>query len=418
MNAISVAVFTGLIGWASVQSVSTAEAIKYSEEVIYSFGGLPDGMQPYGDAIDVKSTLYGTTFGGGNNTSGAVFAIDPNSGAENILYSFDEEEGFPEAGLINVNGTLYGTASGINGLGGIVFSFDPDTDEEKQLYAFCSQQNCVDGAFPTASLIDMNGTLYGTTFGGGASGITACNNLGCGTVFSLDPNTGAETVLYSFCGQQNCADGQWPAASMIAVNGMLYGTTEFGAVRGCAEDSGCGVVFSIDPATGTEKTLYSFCSRQNCADGANSSAALIALNGTLYGTTRCGGSHGVATACAGHGYGTVFAINPNTGTEKVIHSFGKDTDGREPEASLIAVKGLLYGTTFGGGGAGCGGSGCGTVFSIDPNTGAEKVLYSFQGGPDGQGPVANLVSAKGTLYGTTSFGGAAGNGTVFLLKKN
>jgi uncharacterized repeat protein (TIGR03803 family) len=45
----------------------------------------------------------------------------------------------------------------------------------------------------------VSGTLYGTTtFGGG-------NQLG--TVFALDRKTRVEKVLYSFCSQQNCADG-------------------------------------------------------------------------------------------------------------------------------------------------------------------------------------------------------------------
>ena len=46
----------------------------------------------------------------------------------------------------------------------------------------------------------------------------------------------------------------------------------------------------------------------------------------------------------------------------------------------------------------------------------EKVLYSFAGGSDGANPVAGLIAdAPGNLYGTTLFGGAAGNGTVFEL---
>jgi len=101
----------------------------------------------------------------------------------------------------------------------------------------------------------------------------------------------------------------------------------------------------------------------------------------------------------------------------VLHSFGSGNDGRLPQAGLIVVGGLLYGTTSQGGGSGCGGGGCGTVFSLDPNTGAETVLYSFQGAPlDGQWP-NGLTSVKNALYGTTIFGGASDHGTVFSLKK-
>jgi hypothetical protein len=40
--------------------------------------------------------------------------------------------------------------------------------KEKVIYSFCGQQNCTDGEYPEAGLIDVKGTLYGTTQGGGA----------------------------------------------------------------------------------------------------------------------------------------------------------------------------------------------------------------------------------------------------------
>jgi uncharacterized repeat protein (TIGR03803 family) len=49
-----------------------------------------------------------------------------------------------------------------------------------------------------------------------------------------------------------------------------------------------------------------------------------------------------------------------------------------------------------------GGTGCGTVFSLDPETGAETVLYTFAGGTDGYYPGANLLDVNGVLYGTTA----------------
>src|SRR5206468_9350431 len=167
---------------------------------------------------------------------------------------------------------------------------------------------------------------------------------GCGTLFSLDRNTGAEKVLYSFCNQQSCADGRWPAAGLIDVNGILYGTTPYGGVSGCPQDIGCGTVFAIDPNTGAEKVLYSFCSEKNCADGANPFAGLIDVNGVLYGTTPYGGIRN----CGDFGCGTAFSIDPNTGAEKVLYSFCSEkncADGRWPTASLINVNGTLYGTT-------------------------------------------------------------------------
>ena len=60
------------------------------------------------------------------------------------------------------------------------------------------------------------------------------------------------------------------------------------------------------------------------------------------------------------------------------------------------------------------GFGCGTIFEIS-SSGKETILHRFQGGTDGADPVAGLLELKGKLYGTTEEGGANGDGTVFSL---
>jgi uncharacterized repeat protein (TIGR03803 family) len=316
-----------------------------SENILYSF----TVDQPWANLIDVKGTLYGTTEGG-DGGPGTVFALDPSTGAEKTIYTFCSQSNCadgnsPVAALIDVKGMLYGTT--IRGGGntrcqgdgcGTVFSVDPNTGVEKVLYAFCPQAGCADGAEPQGGLIDVNGTLYGTTrYGGG----TACNGDGCGTVFAINRKTGKEKTLYAFCSQLNCADGANPTASLIDVNGTLYGTTYLGGSTGC-NGNGCGTVFAIDPNTDAETVLYSFCGQTNCADGANPVASLIDVHRILYGTTFNGGN----------GNGTVFSIDPDSGAETVIYSFCNQqncADGAVPQGSLMDVSGKLYGTTLAGG---------------------------------------------------------------------
>ena len=137
------------------------------------------------------------------------------------------------------------------------------------LYSFCAQSNCTDGEFPEARLTrDPSGNLYGTTNEGGANGE--------GAVFKLRPPPAGQTlwteiVLYSFCARsgRNCTDGSFPRAGLIRdVSGNLYGTTEDGGA------GGGGTVFELTPpAPGktlwTETVLYSFCVQggSNCTDG-------------------------------------------------------------------------------------------------------------------------------------------------------
>ena len=137
-----------------------------------------------------------------------------------------------------------------------------------------------------------------------------------------------------------------------------------------------------------------------------------ATNGDFYGTTSDGGA----------GYGTVFTIIPG-GTLTTLYSFcsqGACTDGENPSGLVQATNGDLYGTTSHGGafGNGCAPYGCGTVFKITPS-GTLTTLYTFcsqSGCTDGETPETGLVQAtNGDLYGTTFYGGAYNGGTIFRL---
>ncbi len=89
-------------------------------------------------------------------------------------------------------------------------------------------------------------------------------------------------------------------------------------------------------------------------------------------------------------------------TYKVLYTFTGGADGAAPQSGLAAdpARNLLVGTTSGGGA-----TGNGTVFGVSL-AGQESVLYSFTGTPDGSSSYAGLIQdPAGNLYGTTSMGG-------------
>jgi uncharacterized repeat protein (TIGR03803 family) len=357
-------------------------AATYNQIYVFPESGV-NGDSPYGGLTNIGGTLYGTTEYGGATDDGVVFKVTP-AGAQTVLYSFKggSDGNEPEGTLLHVGDALYGSTFN----GSTVFKVTK-SGKEKIIYKSPLGEDIND---PVAGLINVGGTFYGTSQSGG----TYDN----GTVFSVTPS-GTEKVIYSF---QGGADGANPFGDLIKVGNDFYGTTVLGGA------SNRGTVFKVT-ASGQETVLYSF---KGGTDGANPYAGLVEVGGTFYGTTTAGGD---AT-----GDGTIFSVTEK-GVEQVIHVFQghhqnpATYDGATPYAGLINVGGILYGTTYGGGGAETGGCGCGTVFSVT-TAGVETVLYDFGGNNNGDGefPYASLINVGGTLYGTTSVGGDY-RGTVFSI---
>ncbi|HEX3456977.1 MAG TPA: choice-of-anchor tandem repeat GloVer-containing protein [Candidatus Baltobacteraceae bacterium] len=209
----------------------------------------------------------------------------------------------------------------------------------------------------------------------------------CGAVFSIS-TSGAENVIYAFKGPPDAAN---PQAALTNINGSWYGVTAWGGTHGR------GAIFKIS-SSGKEEVLYSF---KGGRDGEGPLGQLTSLNGVLYGTTDTGGSHR---------NGTVYSCTLS-GRHRVLHRF-KYSDGSAPYAGLTVVGDMLYGTTNVGGA-----ENAGTVFSIT-KAGEESVIHSFHGRTDGEGVQTPLILVDGALYGTTVGGGGPGregHGTVFKM---
>lgn len=378
-------------------STSSAARAKI-EKVLYSFTGGSDGGHPNGALIEGPTGVrYGTTTYGGNFNCplgcGTIFQLDGSN--VTVLYSFTggADGAQPIDGLLlDSGGNLYGTTytGGADNFG-TVFKLTPD-GVHTVLYSFTGGS---DGANPNGDLVtDAQGNLYGTTIGGGTGACTGS----CGVVFRLTP-AGHETVLHAFTG--SAADGGNPYAGVVRDRqGNLYGTTTAGG------SSGNGTIYQVS-RRGGEVVLHHFAGSP--ADGARPyDRLLLDAVDNLYGTTLTGGAD---TRCSG-GCGTVFEIAQD-GTYNLLHSFIDNLkDGTNPTAGLDAdAAGNLYGTTVSGGAYGEG-----TLFKVTPD-GDESIVYSFAGTPDGQTAQNRvMVKANGSIFGTTSMGGANNQGTIFEIR--
>jgi uncharacterized repeat protein (TIGR03803 family) len=204
------------------------------ETVLYSFGDAPDGAYPAAGVIeDSAGNFYGTTSGGGANSLGTVFKLDP-SGHETVLHNFagGSDGSAPMAGLVrDPSGNLYGTTY-LGGYGeGTVF--EVDTNGNETILQDFGENNS--GAYAESTLVrDSQGNLYGSTIQGGAN----VNGTEGGTVFKVS-SQGAFSVLYSFAGEPNGAGPEGPL--MIDSAGTLYGTTASGGT------TNNGTVFQLTP---------------------------------------------------------------------------------------------------------------------------------------------------------------------------
>jgi uncharacterized repeat protein (TIGR03803 family) len=311
-----------------------------------------------------------------------------------VLHTFNLTDGeFPYSGLIHgSDGSLYGTTFGGGSAGcGTVFKIAP-SGKFTSVYSF---KGFSDGCNPVATVIrDSSGNVYGTTvFGGPAN---------AGTVFKVT-NSGKESVLYAFTGG---ADGGTPEADLIRdSSGNLYGTTLYGGDLTCLT-GGCGTVFKISK-TGQETVIHAF---SGGADGFLPFGGLVRDSaGILYGTAEGGAI----------GDGTVFKIDQSE-TLTTLYDFNPSTgDANSPRTDLtLGAGGILYGTTYAGGDtSACLSVGCGAVFALSPSE-QESILYSFAGGTsDGAIPSGPVVrDAAGNLYGATSSGGVSATwGIVYKL---
>jgi uncharacterized repeat protein (TIGR03803 family) len=353
---------------------------------LYHFTRGTDGANPQAGLILSGSVLYGTAYAGGGSSQGTVFKINSNGTGFTTLHSFagGSDGANPSAGLILLSNSLYGTTVRWGSSNaGCVFKVGVSGASFTNLYSFTGGTG---GANPLASFILSDTTLYGTAYH---------SSPGYGIVFAVNTDGTGFANLYSFTG---AGDGANPQSTLVLRSNILYGTTQSGGLW-----SG-GTVFAINTDGTSFSTLYGF----SGGDGANPTAGLVLWGNTLYGTTQNGGTHGL---------GTIFSVTTDGAFFNSFYSFSGAADGANPSAGLILSGNTLYGTTAYGGVPGNG-----TVFAINIDGTGFKTLHTFTAttgtfsvNSDGANPLAGIVMSGNVLYGTASAGGKYGAGTLFSL---
>jgi uncharacterized repeat protein (TIGR03803 family) len=428
-NLYGMASKTGSQNLGAIFKCTTSGAFK----IIVSFTGA-NGSYPQGSLIQASDgNLYGMTTNGGDSNKGTIFKCT-TTGLLTTLVSFIGTNGANPAGSLvqATDGNLYGmTYAGGSSNTGTLFKCST-SGTLTTLINFSGAS----GSYPYGSLIQAsNGNLYGMTSGGGTSTY--------GTMFKCSTG-GILTTLVNFTGPYT-SGGDFPLGTLLqASDGNFYGTTDAG---GASND---GILFQYDTTTKTLNVLVAF----NGTNGQSpyGGSLIQATDGNLYGMTKFGGSsykgtlfkcttsgtlttlvnftgangtepwgsliqasdgnlYGLVwTNSTSPGYGTLFRCT-TSGTLTTLVNFGVTAIGNTPDGSLMkATDGNFYGTTVYGGSAGEG-----TIFKYNPVSNTTTTLINFTG-TNGENPYCDLMQASdGNLYGITSAGGSSSCGTIFKL---
>jgi uncharacterized repeat protein (TIGR03803 family) len=292
--------YGGANGYGTVFSITAGGMLT----TLHSFDDT-DGAAPFAGLVQATDgDFYGTTYEGGANGYGTVFKITP-SGTLTTLHSFDITDGDgPNALVQATDGSFYGTTifGGANTICvfgcGTVFSITA-SGMLTTLHSF----DITDGSNPEAGLVQAtNGKLYGTTSTLGANGY--------GTVFSITAS-GALTTLHSFAGCPS--DGADPNAGLVqGTNGTIYGTTYEGGAYNVGSvfslSVGLGPFVETLPTSGMVGETVKILGTE--LTGATS----VTFNGTPATFTVNSESEITTTVPTGATTGTVQVVTPRSGT--------------------------------------------------------------------------------------------------------
>ena len=351
---------------------------------------------------DADGILWGTSSSGGALGFGSVFKIDPATNHLTTVAEFTRDGASntgrtPVAGLAPAaDGWLWGTTySGGPADNGTVFKINPATG---QLVTVNEIPNGPQN--PNSPLVDDgNGFLWGTTnpYGGN------------GSIFKVHAATGTMTSVLTFTRKTGPYKGAFPYGGFLLDEaGWLWGVTS----RGGVEDF--GTVFKFQPSSGTFVTLAEFTYTTGSQPGFMPLARLARdAGGFVWGTASGGGSPN---------RGTLFKVNMASGACTPVLQFtgdGASNKGSAPGSGMCFDGTFLWGTTKEGGTAGIGN---GTVFKLNPRTGALTTVITFSGtgtaAYTGRTPSSGalLRHPDGHVYGATELGGPGGMGTIYRLR--
>jgi hypothetical protein len=355
-------------------------------------------------APGAAGTILVSDSSAGTNGKGALFSVNPTTGARTLLSDFGNGAQGPLG--LNPTGVVLGAAGTIlvsdrdagTNFGGALFSVNPTTGARTLLSDFGNAAQGPLGVSPNRAALGAAGTIL-------VIDISAGTNR-AGALFRVNSSTGARTVLSDFGNAAQGPLGEAPFGVALGAAGTILVIDEG------AGTNGKGALFSVNATTGARTLLSDFGSSAQGPLGedpdsvAPGAAGTILVSDTNAGTTN---------------KGALFSVNPTTGARTLLSDFGNAAQGplgqdpggvalRPLSPGDVAVIDPEAGTNFQG-----------ALFGLNPATGARNLLSDFGNtaqGPLGINPLGLILDLGSTLLVIDPNAGTNGGGALFRVNSS
>jgi cysteine-rich repeat protein len=353
---------------------------------------------------------------GKNGGNGALFIVDPITGARTVLSDF----GNPTQGPTGSKPA--GVASGPNGVilvvdtdagtgaNGVLFSVNPVTGMRAVVSNFGNPAQGPTGTDPVFLAVSPAGILVTDDDGGTDLPPPDGNPGGNGALFVVNPNTGARTMLSDFGNVAQGPTGVNPVG--VAIVPLIRGGDAL-VIDLLAGTNGEGALFSVNPTTGARTLLSDLGDPRQGPRGGDPVDVAVGIGGDIWVVEQ-----------DRNGFGALFRVNPVNGSRTVVSDFANASQGPLGDTGAGVVLGpggdILVVTSNG---VGAGGPGLpGRLFRVNPLTGNRTLVSDF--GVAAQGPVGSNPEAIVMLSPTEALvldpdalppGAGAANGALFRV---